>query len=111
MSSAPGRPAAQYLPPKPPLSSAGSGRPLPNLIQPTGLGEDYPIDRLLELAVSSFNSGRSNDILAGEDWKGGIILSRNEPVRNREKLFPKTPIVNITSAKQALSDTVSDILY
>lgn len=83
-------------------------RPLPHLIKPTGLGEDIQIEQLLEHATSAFSSGRSAAILNIEGETP--VLVRNEPVRNREKLFPKTPIVNITSAKQALSDTVIFVL-
>ena len=35
------------------------------------------------------------------------VFVLNEPVTNKDLLFPKTPIINITSAKDALSDNVS----
>lgn len=77
-------------------------RPLPHLLQPTGLGENISSLKLLELASKSVETGEHNHL--NQPSKPVFVL--NEPVTNKDLLFPKTPIINITSAKDALSDNL-----
>ena len=75
----------------------------PQLIRPTGLGEDFPTVKLLELARTS----AKNSFIATElDQELETYVPESIPVTNEEKLFPKTPIVNVTSAAEAFSDQV-----
>ena len=105
-------------------------RPLPHLLQPTGLGENIPSLKLLELGLidntveleSSYEMPilyqiveswmkASKSVETGEhkhlNQPSKPVFVLNEPVTNKDLLFPKTPIINITSAKDALSDNVS----
>ena len=108
-------------------------RPLPHLLQPTGLGENIPSLKLLELgfvtdiirkkgylysinytdvlSIIESSMKASKSVETGEynhlNQSSKPVFVLNEPVTNKDLLFPKTPIINITSAKDALSDNVS----
>lgn len=104
-------------------------RPLPHLLQPTGLGENIPSLKLLELgfvtdiirkkrviyadvlSIIESSMKASKSVETGEynhlNQPSKPVFVLNEPVTNKDLLFPKTPIINITSAKDALSDNVS----
>ena len=77
---------------------------LPQILQPTGLGEDFPAVKLLELArTTPRKSFLSNHL----DEENLAFAPESIPVTSHEKLFPKTPIVNVTSPAEAFSDKVT----
>lgn len=76
---------------------------LPQLLQPTGLGDDFPSVKLLELARTTPKKGFISFEL---DQENLAYAPESIPVTTEEQLFPKTPIINITSPAEAFSDKV-----
>ena len=80
---------------------------LPQLLQPTGLGDDFPSVKLLELARTTPKKGFISFQL---DQEAVASAPESIPVTNEELLFPKTPIVNITSPADVFSDKVNIVV-
>ena len=79
-----------------------------SLLAPTVLGSEIGSDDLLQLAAQSANDPVYKSMQFSSDEKPRF--PKNEKITDKARLFPKTPIVYVNSAKEANSEKVWNLL-
>ena len=104
---------------------------LPQLLKPTGLGHDFPAEKLLGEVFTGFHNATVPKVVPkfcltifselAETTKAEGFIAKDldeenyahapeaQKVGHKDKLFPKTPIINVQSAQEAFSDKVNFI--
>ena len=82
--------------------------PTKSLLAPTVLGSEIGSCDLLQLAAQSANDPVYESMHFSSKEK--LRFPKNEKITDKARLFPKTPIVYVNSAKEAYSEKVFNLL-
>lgn len=82
--------------------------PTKSLLAPTVLGSEIGSCDLLQLAAQSANDPVYESMHFSSNEK--LRFPKNEKITDKARLFPKTPVVYVNSAKEAYSEKVINLL-